>query len=48
MAVIDSNPYGPNGENWFTNQNNFFRQVRNFEIDLTRTPYNSATTGIHW
>jgi len=48
MAVIDSNPYGGDGNNWFTNQNNFFRQIRNFEIDLTRTPYTSATTGIHW
>ncbi|OXA60273.1 probable glucan endo-1,3-beta-glucosidase ARB_02077 [Folsomia candida] len=48
MAVIDSNPYGDGGNNWYTNQNNFFRQVRNFVIDLTRTPSASATTGIHW
>lgn len=34
--------------NRYTNQNNFFRQVRNFVIDLTRTPSNAATTGIHW
>ena len=26
MAVIDSDPY-TNGVNWYTNQNNFFRQV---------------------
>lgn len=46
MAVIDANPY--NGEdNWFTNQNNFFRQIRNFKIDLTGLPMTTGT-GIHW
>lgn len=46
MAVIDANPY--NGENnWFTNQNNFFRQIRNFVIDVTEQPPNRGT-GIHW
>jgi glucan 1,3-beta-glucosidase len=46
MAVIDANPY--NGENnWFTNQNNFFRQIRNFKIDVTDQPM-TAGTGIHW
>lgn len=44
MAVIDANPY--NGElPIYTNQNNFYRQIRNFRIDLTAT---SAGTGIHW
>ncbi|KYK56443.1 putative beta-1,3 exoglucanase precursor [Drechmeria coniospora] len=47
IAVIDSNPYGPGGVNWWTNQNNFFRQVRNFIIDLTALPM-STGTGIHW
>ncbi|KAF3920271.1 hypothetical protein AA313_de0208584 [Arthrobotrys entomopaga] len=45
MAVIDSDPYESDGSNWYTNQNNFFRAVRNFVIDLTATP---AGTGIHW
>lgn len=27
MAILDSNPYDNTGNNWFTNQNNFFRQV---------------------
>ena len=46
MAVIDANPY--EGENnWFTNQNNFFRQIRNFKIDLTDQPMTTGT-GIHW
>jgi Pectate lyase superfamily protein len=46
MAVIDADPY-VSGVNYYTNQNNFFRQVRNFVIDLTGiTAKNSA--GIHW
>ncbi|KAI4163230.1 MAG: hypothetical protein LQ342_003163 [Letrouitia transgressa] len=47
IAVIDSDPYDSTGANWYTNQNNFFRQVRNFVIDLTSL---KATTGagIHW
>ena len=47
IAVIDSDPYLSGGANWYTNQNNFFRQIRNFVIDLTGLP---ATTGsgIHW
>ena len=44
IAVIDSDPYIPNGggANWYTNQNNFFRQIRNFVIDLTSL---SSSTG---
>ncbi|USW49471.1 Putative pectate lyase superfamily protein [Septoria linicola] len=45
MAVLDSDPYKEGGANWWTNQNNFFRQVRNFKLDLTQT---KAGTGIHW
>ncbi|KIW04779.1 uncharacterized protein PV09_03968 [Verruconis gallopava] len=49
MAVLDSDPYDYNngGKNWFTNQNNFFREVRNFVIDLTAMPA-SQGAGIHW
>lgn len=47
VAVIDSDPYDNSGANWYVNQNNFFRQVRNFVIDLTAMPA-SAGTGIHW
>jgi glucan 1,3-beta-glucosidase len=50
MAVIDANPYAyVDGQavNWYTNQNNFYRQIRNFVIDLTAiTAKNGA--GIHW
>lgn len=47
IAMIDSDPYGSGGVNWYTNQNNFFRQVRNFILDTTLMPV-SAGTGIHW
>jgi glucan 1,3-beta-glucosidase len=47
MAVIDANPYADGGVNWFTNQNNFFRQIRNFKIDLRSLPMTTGT-GIHW
>ncbi|EGS20359.1 exo-beta-1,3-glucanase-like protein [Thermochaetoides thermophila DSM 1495] len=47
MAVIDADPYDENGNNWWTNQNNFFRQVRNFVIDLTAMPF-EVGSGIHW
>ncbi|KFZ09951.1 hypothetical protein V501_05394 [Pseudogymnoascus sp. VKM F-4519 (FW-2642)] len=47
MAVIDADPYADGGINWFTNQNNFFRQIRNFVIDLTAMPVNVGA-GIHW
>ncbi|KIY65201.1 glycoside hydrolase family 55 protein [Cylindrobasidium torrendii FP15055 ss-10] len=51
MAVIDADPYIPNGggKQWYTNQNNFFRSVRNFVIDVRRVPASkSQGTGIHW
>ncbi|KAF8538788.1 pectate lyase superfamily protein-domain-containing protein [Trichophaea hybrida] len=46
MALIDADPYGATG-NWYTNQNNFFRAVRNIVLDTTAQPPN-AGTGIHW
>ncbi|CAO3665510.1 unnamed protein product [Umbelopsis vinacea] len=47
IGVIDSDPYGAKG-NWFVNQDNFYRQIRNFVIDLTQTKATAGTTGIHW
>jgi hypothetical protein len=47
MAVIDADPY-TNNQNWYINQDNFFRSARNFVIDLTRMPANASATGIHW
>ncbi|CAL1705010.1 unnamed protein product [Somion occarium] len=50
IAVIDADPYipGGNGEQWFVNQNNFFRSVRNFVIDLRQMPASASATGLHW
>ena len=60
IALIDSNPYIPgvsnpdgSGINFYTNQNNFFRQVRNFIVDMTSMPEVnpdgvSGPAGIHW
>ena len=47
IAMIDSDPYNNDGSNWYTNQNNFYRQIRNFVIDLTALPATTGT-GIHW
>ncbi|KAL8888850.1 MAG: hypothetical protein Q9192_006110, partial [Flavoplaca navasiana] len=47
MAVIDADPYMDGGANWYTNQNNFFRQIRNLVIDLTAMPA-TVGAGIHW
>ncbi|KAJ9477329.1 Glycoside hydrolase [Pseudozyma hubeiensis] len=46
IAVIDEDPYSSDGSNWYINQNNFFRAVYNFKIDLTQMPATSGT-GIH-
>ncbi|KAJ7832076.1 glycoside hydrolase family 55 protein [Mycena olivaceomarginata] len=55
VAVIDGDPYIPGevnpdgtGVNWWTNQNNFFRSVRNFVIRTTNMPATTFGTGIHW
>lgn len=48
--LIDSDPYIPeaSGAQWYTNQNNFYRQIRNFNIDTTLSPASSGIAGIHW
>ncbi|KAJ7241628.1 pectate lyase superfamily protein-domain-containing protein [Mycena rebaudengoi] len=55
VAVIDANPYvdgaqNPDGTgvNWWLNQNNFFRSVRNFVIDVRAMSPDKVATGIHW
>lgn len=47
MGMIDADPYieGGNGANWYTNQNNFYRQIRNFVLDISAAKVASA---IHW
>ncbi|EIM83048.1 exo-beta-1-3-glucanase [Stereum hirsutum FP-91666 SS1] len=50
MAVIDADPYipGGGGAQWYVNQNNFYRSVRNIRIDLTAMPASASATGLHW
>lgn len=48
LAVMDANVYiaDASGSEWYANQNNFYRQIRNFIIDMTQAPL--TTAGIHW
>ncbi|KAG2097978.1 glycoside hydrolase family 55 protein [Suillus discolor] len=50
FAVIDADPHIPNdwGAQWFTNQNNFYRSVRNLIIDLGQIPASISAIGLHW
>ncbi|KAI9726453.1 MAG: hypothetical protein M1828_001275 [Chrysothrix sp. TS-e1954] len=47
IAVIDSDPYADGGVNWYVDTDNFYRQIRNFVVDLTAMPPSSGA-GIHW
>ncbi|KAF7325959.1 hypothetical protein MKEN_00446800 [Mycena kentingensis (nom. inval.)] len=49
-AVLDADPYidGGAGAQFYINQNNFFRSVRNFIIDITRIPATVPAAAIHW
>lgn len=47
IGLIDADPYGANGLE-FGSTNVFWRQIRNFYIDMTLIPASSAATGIHW
>jgi glucan 1,3-beta-glucosidase len=46
--VIDSDPALPQGGNWYTNTDNFFRQIRNLVIDVTAVPANISINCLHW
>ncbi|KAH6653965.1 putative Exo-beta-1,3-glucanae [Truncatella angustata] len=45
--VIDGNQYGANGLGWGAT-NVFWRQIRNFVIDMTDIPATKSVYGIHW
>jgi hypothetical protein len=45
--VVDADPV-QNGQSWYVMTDNFFRQVRNFVIDLTAVPPNVNVNGLHW
>lgn len=60
IALIDTDPYipGESGNQWYVNQNQFFRQIRNFIFDMYDMPDSTSLiagngdglvpTGIHW
>ncbi|EPS40839.1 hypothetical protein H072_5254 [Dactylellina haptotyla CBS 200.50] len=55
LGMISSDVYipGASGSEWYINQNNFLRQVRNFILDTTSIPNHMngidvAPAGIHW
>ncbi|KAJ1331026.1 Pectate lyase superfamily protein [Microdochium nivale] len=48
LGVIDGAPYQPGGALPYGATNIFWRQVRNFVIDLTGVPAATEATGIHW
>lgn len=50
IGILDSDPYVAegNGASWYQNQNNFYRQVRNFVLDVTLTPPSNGIHGLHW
>lgn len=50
LAVFDADPYipGGGGAQYYVNQNNFFRAIKNLVIDTTRVPPNVVATCIHW
>lgn len=45
--VFDGNKYGANGLGWGST-NVFWRQIRNFVIDMTDIPASKSVYGIHW
>ncbi|KAF3935337.1 hypothetical protein ABW19_dt0208341 [Dactylella cylindrospora] len=57
IAMIDSDFYIPGGDGaqWYINQSNFFRQIRNFILDITAMPAvvrdgesEWVPTALHW
>ncbi|KAJ5211726.1 uncharacterized protein N7498_003372, partial [Penicillium cinerascens] len=57
IALIDTDPYipGGNGAEWYINQNQFYRQIRNFIFDMISMPFTNYdgdqeynATGLHW
>ena len=45
-AVFDSDFYLYYQNEWYGDTNNFYRQVRNFIVDMTNAPFD--TQGVHW
>lgn len=54
IALVDNDIYipGGNGAEWYINQSNFYRQIRNLVFDMTGMNYDNVQeyipAGIHW
>ncbi|KAJ6050230.1 hypothetical protein N7499_010381 [Penicillium canescens] len=48
LGLIDGDQYQNDGNQGWISTNVFFRQIRNFKLDLTSIPAGTAATGIHW
>ncbi len=46
--MVDTDIYipGGNGDEWYINQNQFFRQIRNFVFDLTAMNWTNYDNGL--
>lgn len=47
VGLFDGDSYGANGLG-FGATNVFYRQIRNFIIDMRQIPYTTGATGVHW
>jgi len=48
IGLLDSDPYLPYAVSWSQNQNNFWRHVRKFVLDMTQMPTSGGYHGVHW
>ncbi|KAL2060471.1 hypothetical protein VTL71DRAFT_9502 [Oculimacula yallundae] len=50
LGVISSDEYivGGDGGEWYINQSNFYRQIRNIVIDITDAPQQAYVAAIYW
>ncbi|KAF2164431.1 glycoside hydrolase family 55 protein [Zasmidium cellare ATCC 36951] len=48
IGMLDTNPYVIYNNQWYQNQNNFWRQVRNLVLDTTDVPKSVEMHALHW
>ncbi|CAK4030875.1 Glucan 1,3-beta-glucosidase [Lecanosticta acicola] len=48
IGIFDSDPYIIYQTQYYQNQNNFYRHVRNFVFDTTGVPPTTQVHGLHW
>jgi hypothetical protein len=48
LGVITSDVYTGDDQEWYVNQNNFLRSIKNFIIDIRLTDPTAYISGIHW